>query len=85
MTEPTLNDADIDWLSVVVARDDVGRSNISTHSKRSNPSSLMVRRFQGRLDIAFEGYHQDPSEIYEASDIRPFVAEISLTPAIQNT
>ena len=69
----------VDWLGVVVSRDDVELNDIS--STFSTLSSLLVdeatvRRFQGRVKISFDGFNHDPREIYEIPEIRRFCAKL---------
>ena len=65
----------VDWLGVAVSRDDVESNDIS--STFGTLSSLLVdgatvRRFQGRVNISFDGFNHDPREVYEIPEIRRF-------------
>ena len=74
-----LDDLGVDWLGVTVSRRDV--ENRDTATTLGTLSSLLdtdatVRRFRGRINVSFDGFNDDPREIYEISEIRRFCAEL---------
>ena len=74
-----LDDMGVDWLGVVVSRSDVEKNDIS--ATLSTLSSLLndnatVRRFQGRVNVSFDGFNEDRREIYEIPEIRRFCAKL---------
>ena len=66
----------VDWLGVVVDRGDVEANDISatlSSLSRVLADRETVRRFRGRVEIAFHGYNNDPREIYEIPELRRFL------------
>ena len=68
-----------DWLGVVVSRSDVESNNVLT--TLGTLSALLedratVRRFQGRVNVSFDGFNEDRLEIYEIPEIRRFCADL---------
>ena len=77
-----LSQLDTDWLGVVVSRDDVESKDIS--STLDTLSSLLVDRasvqkYQGRVSISFDGFNDDPREIYEVPEIRRFCTQLDVS------
>ena len=63
-----LREAGVDWLGVVIPRRDVER--LATGSTLDTLQSVLadaktVRLLQGRVDVSFEGWDDDPRELYE--------------------
>ena len=74
-----LDDVGVDWLGVVVSRSDVENKDIS--ATLGTLAGLLdadatVRRFQGRVNVSFDGFNDDPREIYEMPEIRDFCADL---------
>ena len=68
-----------DWLSVVVDRTDVEAldvSRIATTLSRVLANRDTIERFRGHLDVAFNGYSNDPRELHEIPEIRRFCAKL---------
>lgn len=68
-----------DGLIAVVSRTDVESNDISTTLDAL--SSLLtdnatVRKFQGSVAVSFDGFNEDPREIYEIPQIRRFCTEL---------
>ena len=67
------------WLRVVVHRADVEAIDVSgTAAKLSRvlADRSSVQRYQGRVDVAFFGYSNDPRELYEISEVRRFCKKL---------
>jgi hypothetical protein len=76
---PLLRESGIDWLGVVVARRDVER--VAIGDTLSTLQSVLAdtetaRLFQGRVDIGFEGWDDDPRELYEIPEVRTFLQRL---------
>ena len=74
-----LDDLGVDWLGVAVSRSDVENGDIS--ATLGTLSGLLdtdatVRRFRGRVNVSFDGFNDDPREIYEIPEIRRFCPEL---------
>lgn len=74
-----LDELGTDGLIAVVSRSDVESNDIST--TLDTLSSLLadnatVRRFQGSVAVSFDGFNEDPREIYEIPEIRRFCTEL---------
>ena len=68
-----------DWVRVVVERTDVEAVDVSRTTARLSrllASRDIIERFQGRVDLAFHGYSNDPRELYEIPEVRRFCAEL---------
>jgi hypothetical protein len=68
-----------DPLCIVVSRDDVCRQDIS--SSLSTLKTLLrtpesARAYMERVDIAFDGYNEDPRELDEIEEVRSFVHKL---------
>lgn len=77
--QPLLEDVGVDWLGVVVSRSDVDNRDISTTLGALSDllgARATVRRFQGRVSVSFDGFNDDPREIYEIPEIRRFCADL---------
>lgn len=71
-----LSEAGVDWLGVVIPRRDIER--LATGSTLDTLQSVLadaetVRLFQGRVDVSFEGWDDDPRELYEIPEVRTFL------------
>jgi Chlororespiratory reduction 6 len=71
-----LKESGADSLSVLIARRDVERVDVSP--TLSVLSQLLrdretVIKFRGRLDIAFAGYDEDPREVHDVEEVRVFL------------
>ena len=79
MTNNLLDTLGIDWLGVVVAREDV-EANDTTETLQSLWSVFRdretVRKFQGRVEMGFHGYDADPREVFEIPEIRRFCRKL---------
>ena len=78
-SQTLLDDVGVDWLGVAVSRSDV--ENGDTSATLGTLSGLLdtdatVRRFRGRVNVSFDGFNDDPREIYEIPEIRRFCAEL---------
>ena len=74
-----LDDLGVDWLGVAVSRSDVENRDISTTLGTLSgllDTDATVRRFRGRVNVSFDGFDDDPREIYEIPEIRRFCAEL---------
>ncbi len=74
-----LRESGVDWLSVIVPRSDVEGCIIAPTLNVLQSvlaDSETVRLFQGRVDIAFEGWDSDPRELYEILEVRTFMARL---------
>ena len=74
-----LDDVGVDWLGVAVSRSDVENGDISaTLGTLSDllDTDATVRSFRGRVNVSFDGFNDDPREIYEIPEIRRFCAEL---------
>jgi hypothetical protein len=68
-----------DVLCVVVSRDDICRQDVS--SPLSTLQHLLrtpeiARAYKERVDIAFDGYNDDPRELHEIEEVRNFVQKL---------
>lgn len=74
-----LKDSGVDFLAVVVDRQDVERLHVQTTLnvlRRLLEDRQTVERFRGRLDIGFAGYDEDPREIHEIEEVRTFLRDL---------
>lgn len=73
---PPLRELGVDALGLVVSRCDVELLNVkpTLSTLRSVLADApTVRLFQGKVDISFEGWDDDPREIYKIPEIRTFL------------
>lgn len=73
------DDLGTDWLRVVVDRTQVEALDVSraaTMFSRVLANRNAVERHQGRVDLAFHGYSNDPRELYEIPKVRRFCTKL---------
>ena len=71
--------ADADWLRVVVVRAEVETADVSRTAavlSRVLADRSSVRRYRGRVDLSFDGYSNDPRELYEIPEVRRFCKKL---------
>ena len=71
-----LKETGVDWLGVVISRRDVERLTIDSTLdtlQAALSDAETVRLFQGRVDVVFEGWNDDPRELYEIPEVRTFL------------
>jgi hypothetical protein len=74
-----LKDSGVDFLAVVVDRQDVERLHVETTLnvlQRLLQDRQTVVRFRARLDIAFAGYDDDTRELHEIDEVRKFLGHL---------
>jgi hypothetical protein len=73
---PTYATTGVDWIGVVVSRQEVESQDIAP-ALRVLQSALYdaetVRMFQGQVGIAFHGYDSDPRELYQIREVCQFL------------
>ena len=70
---------DADWLRVIVYRAEVEANDVSRTAaalSRALIDRSAVQRYQGRLDLSFHGYFNDPRELHEISEVRQFCEKL---------
>ena len=68
-----------DWLRVVVERTEVEALDVSrtaTLLSRVLANRNAVERYQGRVDLTFHGYSNDPRELYDIPEVRRFCTKL---------
>ena len=68
-----------DWLRVVVDRSEVEGLDVSRTAvilSRALADRDAVKRYRGRVDIAFSGYSNDPRELYDVPEVRRFCSKL---------
>jgi hypothetical protein len=71
-----LRESGADWLGVVVDRSDVEKGDIMPTLdvlRSAMADADTCRIFQGQVEMSFDGYNEDPREIYEVPEIREFL------------
>jgi hypothetical protein len=71
-----LSDSGVDFLQIVVDRADVENGSIETTLRvlqRLFETGETVKRFRGRVEVAFHGYNEDPRELYEIEEVCRYV------------
>ena len=71
--------ADADWLRVVVFRAEVETADVSRTAavlSRVLADRSAVQRYRGRVDLSFDGYSNDPRELYEIPEVRRFCKKL---------
>ena len=72
-------DLGTDWLRVVVDRsqvEDVDVSRTAVTLSRVLVDRNTVEQYQGRVDMAFFGYSNDPRELYDIPEVRHFCSKL---------
>lgn len=72
-------EAGVDFLNIVISRDEVMRQDISTTMNILSQlfkSPQIANYFKERVDIAFSGYDQHRDELWEIPDVRDYVAKL---------
>ena len=73
------DDLGTDWLRVVVNRTEVEALDVSRTAamlSRVLANGNAVERHQGRVDLGFHGYSNDPRELYDIPKVRRFCAKL---------
>ena len=71
--------ADADWLRVVVFRAEVETADVSRTAavlSRVLVDRSSVQRYRERVDLSFDGYSNDPRELYEIPEVRRFCKKL---------
>ena len=79
MTESYVSKLEPDLVMIGIGRDKVESNDISLALSTladlfADPNT--VRRLQGRVSLLFEGYDDDPREVYEIPEVRRFCATL---------
>ena len=67
------------WLSVVVGRSEVEALDtvrVARALSLTLADRAAIKRYRGRVDLAFDGYSNDRRELYEIPEVRRFVAKL---------
>jgi hypothetical protein len=74
---PFYTQTGVDWIGVVVSRQEVESLDISQALKMLQSvlhDAETVRMFQGQVGISFHGYDTDSRELYQIPEVRRYVA-----------
>ena len=72
-------DLGADWLRVVVDRSEVEALEVSRTAviiSRVLANRSAVEQYQGRVDLAFFGYSNDPRELCDIPEVRRFCSKL---------